>query len=106
MSFGRHCVVRTDFRPATQAAVRAGDHVPVSGLDADDEFRDYRTRERNWRQQLDQLTQMVNQGETRFYYTGFAQGVVLDRLAPGWKARAMEEGVWLEGLVAEAVRNE
>ena len=92
--------------PATQAAVGAGDHAPVSGLDADDEFRGYRTRERNWRQQLDQLTQMVNQGETRFYYTGFAQGVLLDRLLPGWKARAMDEGVWLEALVAEALRNE
>jgi hypothetical protein len=32
-----------------------------------------------------------------------AQATLLDRLLPGWKARALSEGVWLETLLAEAV---
>jgi hypothetical protein len=40
----------------------------------------------------------------RFYYSGMAQAVLLDRLMPDWKVRAWSEGVWLEDLLAEAVR--
>ncbi len=44
------------------------------------------------------------EGETRFYYTGFAQGVLLDRLDPDWKSQAFEPGVWLEDLLRQAVQ--
>jgi hypothetical protein len=33
-----------------------------------------------------------------------AQALILDRLMPGWKSRAFAPDVWLEDLVAEAVR--
>jgi hypothetical protein len=42
----------------------------------------------------------------RFYYSGFRQAVLLDRLMPGWKVRMWSEGIWLEDLLREAVRAE
>ena len=46
-----------------------------------------------------------DEGDMRFYYSGWAQAVLLDRLSPGWKARALQPGVYLEDLLAEAVRD-
>ena len=89
--------------PVTQAAVEAGTYRPLDALEEDDDFHGYRARERHWAQQLTEVKRMAGREDTRFYYMGFAEGVVLDRLMPDWKARAMDEGVWLEGLVAEAV---
>lgn len=42
-------------------------------------------------------------GDIRFYYSGFAQAALLDRLMPDWKERVMGPGVYLEDLLAEAV---
>ncbi len=42
-------------------------------------------------------------GETLFYYSGFAQGVLLDYLMPAWKVRVLE-GEYLEDLLAESIR--
>lgn len=41
--------------------------------------------------------------ESRFYYTGMAQAVLLDRLDPDWKSWLFEPGVWLEDLLVEAI---
>jgi len=38
-----------------------------------------------------------------FYYSGFAQGVLLDYLMPGWKERALQ-GESLEELLAESIK--
>jgi hypothetical protein len=43
--------------------------------------------------------QAGQEGETRFYYTGMAQAILLDRLQRGWKEGAFQEGVWLEDLL-------
>jgi hypothetical protein len=45
-----------------------------------------------------------DEGDGRFYYSGMAQAFLLDQLMPGWKARAFDEGVWLDDLLAEAVQ--
>ena len=46
----------------------------------------------------------INQtGEVSFYMTGMAQAYLLDRLSPGWKAKALAEGVFLETLLREAL---
>ncbi len=42
-------------------------------------------------------------GDLRFYLSGSAQARLLDRLAPGWKARAFEDGVFLEDLLRKAI---
>jgi hypothetical protein len=45
----------------------------------------------------------ANQGDLRFYLSGNAQARLLDRLAPGWKTHAMDDGVYLEDLLRKAV---
>lgn len=47
-------------------------------------------------------TQATREGETRFYYTGMAQAMLLDRLLPEWKNSVFEDDVWLEDLLMEA----
>ncbi len=39
----------------------------------------------------------------RLYYSGMAMGALLDRLMPEWKARIMQPGTTLSGLVREAL---
>jgi hypothetical protein len=40
-----------------------------------------------------------NRDDGRFYYSGIAQAVLLDRLTPGWKDQIMADGVFLEMLL-------
>lgn len=80
-------------------------YTPYPAMSAAADFNDYSGSPRFYDQQLQEATRMSPQeGETRFYYSGFTQAVLLDRLLPGWKERAFDEGVWLEDLLAEAVR--
>jgi len=52
------------------------------------------------------MKRMASDGdESRFYYTGMAQAVLLDRLDPDWKGRLFEPGVWLEDLLSDASSN-
>lgn len=82
-----------------QAAITT-DYEPVSALARDPEFEDYETFDERWSQEVGQLTRMAgDEGSGRFYYSGMAQAVLLDRLVPGWKAQAMEDGVFLEALL-------
>lgn len=77
---------------------------PTEGITADPDFRGYEKYEQRWAREIDQMKRMAGDGdETRFYYTGMAQAVLLDRLDPAWKARLFEPGIWLEDLLAEAV---
>lgn len=64
----------------------------------------YRNFGRNWADQVRQLGQQSRrEGDGRFYYSGWVQAVMLDRLAPGWKNAALQPGIYLENLLAEAV---
>jgi hypothetical protein len=86
-------------------AGRSADYTPLPAIEGDPDFHAYRTRERFWSQQLGEVRRMTNRsGEVRFYYSGMAQAVLLDRFAPGWKEQAWSEGIWLEDLLAEAVQ--
>jgi hypothetical protein len=88
-----------------RAAATSGAYQPVPAMAGVGDFHNYASRERFWSQQLGETRRMLSsEGEVRFYYTGFAQAALLDRLAPGWKARAFEPGVWLEDLLREAVQ--
>ncbi|OGD22157.1 MAG: hypothetical protein A2W03_09705 [Candidatus Aminicenantes bacterium RBG_16_63_16] len=42
-------------------------------------------------------------GDLRFYLSGMAQARLLDRLSPGWKSRALEEGLYLEDMLRAAM---
>ncbi len=68
------------------------------GVDPD--LVQYQTFSRRWSQEIDQLRRMAGDpGDGRFYYTGMAQAVLLDRLLPDWKNQALDEGVFLEDLL-------
>ncbi len=77
---------------------------PVAALAAVDDFDRYAGFDQRWERELDQMTRMAGDpGEGRFYYSGMAQAMLLDRLAPGWKSAALEPGVFLEDQLAAAL---
>jgi len=88
-----------------RAAYTTPCYQPLATLASDPDFKGYKTFEQRWSQEIDQMKrESASEGETRFYYTGMAQATLLDRLRPGWKAGALSDGVWLEDLLAEAVK--
>lgn len=86
-----------------EASADAG-YRPVAGLDADPDFGGYGAYNSRWQRELDQMGRVSDDpGETRFYYSGMGIAMLLDRLAPGWKARVLEPGVMPEDLLVEAL---
>lgn len=86
-----------------QAAL-AENYQPVTALLDDPDFDAYATFDKRWTQEIDQISRMADdEGDGRFYYSGMAQAVMLDRLLPGWKAQALADGVFLEDLLETAV---
>ncbi len=87
-----------------RAANESQGYVPVLTRAVDADFAAYRGFSKYWKQEVAQMRRQAGrEGETRFYYTGMAQAVLLDRLAPGWKVTALADGAWVEGMLADAV---
>jgi len=84
-----------------RAALTPG-YRPLTALKSDPGFKAYAGFRRRLSQEVGQIAWAKE--DTRFYYSGMAQAMILDRLMPGWKCRAFVQDVWLEDLVAEAVR--
>lgn len=83
------------------AGVLAEGYEPLAAIEDDPDFSGYGSFERRWSQEIDQIGRMAgDEGDGRFYYSGMAQAVLLDRLMPGWKEQALAEGVFLEDLAA------
>ena len=79
--------------------------MPLPALDGAPDYRDRRTHERFWSGKLSEVKRTAGcREETRFYCSGFAQGVILDRVTPDWEVGVFDERAWVEDLVAEAVR--
>jgi hypothetical protein len=98
---GRYVELET-YRLAAQTA----DYQPVEDLRIDPLFYGYRHYDRRWSREVGQIRREAGKrGDMRFYGSGMAQAVLLDRLDPSWKGRLFETNVWLEGLLAEAVSN-
>ncbi len=71
------------------------------------DFKGYKTYPSQWPQELDSMDLSAGtRGDARFYYSGMAQAVVLDRLNVDWQPRIMTGGVWLEDLLQEALSRE
>jgi hypothetical protein len=86
---------------------RAGDgdgYAPVEGLSRDKDFHRYQNQQAFWSEQLKEAKNPNISGDTRFYYSGNALAVVLDRLMPGWKPRSLPGGEFLDVLLQEAVK--
>ena len=79
---------------------------PLSALSVDRDFKGYANYDRRWDQEVDQMKRMVSsRGDGRFYYTGMAQAMLLDRLQPGWKVHAFDDGVFLDDLLSSALND-
>jgi hypothetical protein len=79
-------------------------YIPLPELNADTGFKEYTASERYWSGQIDEVKRTTGrEGEIRFYYSGLAQAILLDRLLPDWKEHAFEPKVMLEDLVHQAV---
>ena len=86
----RQAYMNKDYQPLPEALALA-------------DFDAYQGFPQRLAQEIDQIPRMASsEGDGRFYYSGFAQAALLDRLLPGWKERAMQEGVWLDDLLKEA----
>lgn len=72
---------------------------------SDPSFAAYKPGLPYWRMDLMRLEKAMGQqaGDLRFYLSGMAQARLLDRLSPGWQARAMGDEVCLEDLLRAAV---
>jgi hypothetical protein len=68
-------------------------------------YANYRTGHPFWLADLARLrTNLGGQGgDLRYYLSGAAQAMLLDRLSPGWKAKAFEAKANLEGSLRAAV---
>ncbi|MBN2084933.1 MAG: hypothetical protein JW748_06875 [Anaerolineales bacterium] len=85
-------------------AAESSDYAPLPAMEADPGFSDYGNFKQIWSQQTTQIRLMASDdGDTRFYYSGLAQAVILDRLMPGWRTRILTEDVMLEDILQEAV---
>jgi hypothetical protein len=86
------------------AAQDAADYAPIDAIQSDPDFNGYQTRHRYRQGQVGEVNRLSGRGgDTRFYYSGMAQAMLLDRLMPGWKEQAFEPEVMLEDLLRQAV---
>ncbi len=87
------------WREAAQASYR-----PTTAIHHDPAFQAYAGYGQRFQYEIDQIRRVADDpGDGRFYHSGFAQAVLLDRLMPDWKSRVMGPGVYLEDLLAEAI---
>ena len=79
-------------------------YTPVADLQADGAFSGYDTFDKRWNQEVGQIGRMADDyGDGRFYYSGMAQAMLLDRLLPNWQEQVWAEGVFLDDLLVRAV---
>jgi len=77
---------------------------PIAGMENDPDFKHYETFQSHWNQEMHSAREQAKrEGDTRLYYSGMLQAYLLDRLMPGWKERILDEDVYLEDLLREAL---
>jgi hypothetical protein len=80
-----------------EAARRKRVAAPFASLDGAGCLRDkYAT--------LGSLIRIGRNDRLKFYYTGSAQGLLLDRLLPGWKGRVQKDALAVQDLLAESAK--
>lgn len=88
-----------------RAAASTPDYRPLPVMDADPDFTAYAGFDQHWERQLQEMgRQAVERDDIRFYFSGMAQSMLLDRLAPGWKEAVWADSVWLESLLDQVAR--
>ena len=86
-----------------RAAYESDSYQPTPAIQQVADFNNFRSYPRQWSSMVSGMTQQTSSQDTRFYSSGLAQAVLLDRLLPNWKSKAMEPNVYLDQLLAEAV---
>jgi hypothetical protein len=80
-------------------------YLPVVAMSQDKEFKGYAGQQQFWSEQLKEAANTQGRsGDARFYYSGNALAVLLDRLMPGWKSRAVPGAENLDDLLQQAVK--
>lgn len=70
------------------------------------DFKDYKNFEKYYTRQLHEAGRAASHdNENRFYFTGFLQALVLDRMMPDWKNEAFHNDAFLDDLLEKAVKN-
>ena len=87
-----------------QAAISDG-YRSVDAMAQDKDFHYFQGLQKFWSEQLTEAKNTQGRsGDTRFYYSGFAIAVLLDRLMPAWKPLALPGGKYLDELLQEVVK--
>ncbi len=99
------CVDHLGELEITRLADAGDDYLPVENISHDKDFHNYQGQQQFWSTQLkEEKNTQERSGDTRFYYSGNTLAVLLDRLMPGWKPRALPGGEYLVDLLQEAVQ--
>ena len=80
-------------------AYHSQEYDPVPEMNEVADFDGYQGAPSHRREEISQLQRDLQFGESMFYYTGWAQAELLDRLRPGWKKNIMESGAYLDDLL-------
>lgn len=72
---------------------------PLPEMSADPDFDHYKGGTKNRSREIKQLQSDLNFSETIFYYSGWAQAEILDRLDPNWKEKIFESNIYLDDLI-------
>jgi len=87
-----------------ETASQTSTYDPIPNIKSDPDFKDYKTFNRRWSQEISQARrQAIAEGDIRFYYSGMLQAKILAKLLPEWKSRIMEDDIYLEDLLANSV---
>jgi hypothetical protein len=87
-------------------AGESNSYQPVETAGSIGGFKSYTTRKNHVNQQVAEVKRAAKrEGETRFYYGGMLQAMMLDRLMPHWKNEVFSENIYLDDLLEKAVEN-
>ncbi len=76
------------------------DYFPIDEVKKISGFKNYKTWSKYVNRQIAEVKRAANRsGESRFYYGGMLQAVILDQLMPGWKNEAFDNKVCLDDLL-------
>lgn len=77
---------------------------PVDIIEETGDFKNYSKRDKYFQNQLSEVPRAAaRSGESRFYFGGMLQAMLLDRVHPHWKKTIFDDGIFLEDLLRDAV---
>ncbi len=82
-------------------AAASSDYIPMVEMELDGDFNYYSTAEEFLKLEISNTK--TGSEDSRLYYTGMVQAILLDRLMPNWKERVFQEGITLEELLRDSI---